>query len=120
MQLHLHSKSLTLKVKEINMETTNVKAFGTDAAAAPLKEMNIQRRALLANDIEIDVLYCGVCHSDLHTARNDWGFTTYPVVLGHEIVGRVTKVGEGVSKLKVGDFAGVGCLVDVCRNIRNA
>jgi uncharacterized zinc-type alcohol dehydrogenase-like protein len=97
------------------METTNVKAFGTDAATAPLKEMNIQRRALLAKDIEIDVMYCGVCHSDLHTARNDWGFTTYPVVPGHEIVGKVTKVGEGVSKLKVGDFAGVGCLVDSCR-----
>ena len=97
------------------METTNVKAFGTDSTTAPLKEMTIQRRVALPNDIEIEVLYCGVCHSDLHTARNDWGFTTYPVVPGHEIVGKVTKVGSGVSKLKVGDFAAVGCLVDSCR-----
>ena len=106
---------LTLKFKKINMETTNVKAFGTDSTTAPLKEMNIKRRTVQAKDIEIDVLYCGVCHSDLHTARNDWGSTTYPVVPGHEIVGKITKVGEGVSKFKVGDFAGVGCLVDSCR-----
>ncbi|MDI1317482.1 NAD(P)-dependent alcohol dehydrogenase [Flavobacterium sp.] len=97
------------------METINVKAFGTDSTTAPLKEMNIQRRVVLPKDIEIEVLYCGVCHSDLHTARNDWGFTTYPVVPGHEIVGRVTKVGSEVSKLKVGDIAAVGCLVDSCR-----
>ena len=97
------------------METINVKAFGTDSTTAPLKEMNIERRVALPKDIEIEVLYCGVCHSDLHTARNDWGFTTYPVVPGHEIVGRVTKVGNEVSKLKVGDIAAVGCLVDSCR-----
>ncbi len=97
------------------METINVKAFGTDSTTAPLKEMNIERRVVLPKDIEIEVLYCGVCHSDLHTARNDWGFTTYPVVPGHEIVGRVTKVGREVSKLKVGDIAAVGCLVDSCR-----
>lgn len=97
------------------METTNVKAFGTQATDAPLKEMNIQRREVLEHDIEIEILYCGVCHSDLHTARNDWGFTTYPVVPGHEIVGKVTKVGSKATKLKVGDFAAVGCLVDSCR-----
>lgn len=97
------------------METISVKAFGTDSTTAPLKEMNIERRVALPTDIEIEVLYCGVCHSDLHTARNDWGFTTYPVVPGHEIVGRVTKVGSEVSKLKVGDIAAVGCLVDSCR-----
>jgi uncharacterized zinc-type alcohol dehydrogenase-like protein len=97
------------------METQNVKAFGTDSTTAPLKEMNIERRVALPKDIEIEILYCGVCHSDLHTARNDWGFTTYPVVPGHEIVGRVTKVGNSVSKLKVGDIAAVGCLVDSCR-----
>ena len=102
------------------METTNVKAFGKDAATVPIKEMNNQRRALMAKYIEIEIMFCGICHSDLHTTRNDWGFTTYPVVPGHEIVGRVTKVGEGINKLKVGDYAGVGCLVDVCRNIRNA
>lgn len=97
------------------MTTTNVKAYGTTATDAPLKEMNIERRDVLAKDIEIEILYCGVCHSDLHTARNDWGFTTYPVVPGHEIVGKVTRVGNEASKLKVGDFAAVGCLVDSCR-----
>ena len=66
-------------------------------------------------DIEIEIMYCGVCHSDLHFVRNDWGMTTYPVVPGHEIVGKITKVGNGVTKLKVGDYAAVGCLVDSCR-----
>lgn len=97
------------------METTNVKAFGTQAADAPLTQMSIERRDVTAKDIEIEILYCGVCHSDLHTARNDWGFTVYPTVPGHEIVGKVTKVGSEVTKLKVGDFAAVGCLVDSCR-----
>jgi len=97
------------------METKNVKAFGTTAADAPLKQMNIERREVTAKDIEIEILYCGVCHSDLHTARNDWGFTTYPAVPGHEIVGKITKVGSEVTKLKAGDPAAVGCLVDSCR-----
>lgn len=96
------------------MNTTPVKAYGTEAANADLKEMNINRRAVTSKDIEIEILYCGVCHSDLHTARNDWGFTVYPAVPGHEIVGKVTKVGSEVTKLKVGDLAGVGCLVDSC------
>ncbi len=93
----------------------NVKAYGTEAANAPIKQMNIVRREVTAKDIEIEILYCGVCHSDLHTARNDWGGTIYPAVPGHEIVGKVTKVGSEVTKLKVGDYAGVGCLVDSCR-----
>ncbi len=97
------------------METKNIKAYGTVASDAPLKQMNIGRREVTAKDIEIEILYCGVCHSDLHTARNDWGGTIYPAVPGHEIVGRVTKVGNEVTKLKAGDFAGVGCLVDSCR-----
>lgn len=97
------------------MKTMTIKAFGTIAADADLKEMNIERREVTPKDIEIEILYCGVCHSDLHTARNDWGGTIYPVVPGHEIVGRVTKVGSEVTKLKVGDLAGVGCLVDSCR-----
>ena len=97
------------------MEDNNIKAYGTSAADAPLKQMNIKRRDVTAKDIEIEILYCGVCHSDLHTARNDWGGTIYPAVPGHEIVGKVTKVGSEVIKLKVGDFAGVGCLVDSCR-----
>jgi len=96
------------------METTNVKAYGTPAPDADLNPMNIQRREVQPKDIEIDILYCGVCHSDLHTARNDWGFTTYPAVPGHEIVGKVTRIGSEVTKLKVGDFAAVGCLVGSC------
>lgn len=98
------------------MKTTNVKAFGTKAADAPLKEMTINRRDVTANDIEIEILYCGVCHSDLHFAKNDWGMTTYPVVPGHEIVGRITAVGSAISHFKVGDVAAVGCLVDSCRS----
>ncbi|MFV8325280.1 NAD(P)-dependent alcohol dehydrogenase [Flavobacterium sp. ZS1P14] len=98
---------------------TNVKAYGTAAADAPLKQMDIKRRNITETDIEIEILYCGVCHSDLHTARNDWGFTTYPAVPGHEIVGKVTKAGSDVTKLKVGDFAAVGCLVDSCRSCDN-
>lgn len=97
------------------MNTFSVKAFGTESKDADLKQININRREATPNDVEIDILYCGVCHSDLHTARNDWGGSKYPVVPGHEIVGRITKVGEGVTKFKVGDLAAVGCMVDSCR-----
>ncbi|MFV0539354.1 MAG: NAD(P)-dependent alcohol dehydrogenase [Dysgonomonas sp.] len=97
------------------MSTHNTKAFGTEAAEAPLKELNIQRRETTLHDVEIEILYCGICHSDLHSIHNDWGGTVYPVVPGHEIVGRITKIGDNVSKFKVGDLAGVGCIVDSCR-----
>jgi len=97
------------------MDTFTVKAYGAESTTADLKEMNIDRRTVTARDIEIEILYCGVCHSDLHTVRNDWGGSQYPVVPGHEIVGRVTAVGSEVSKLKVGDLAAVGCMVDSCR-----
>ena len=93
----------------------NVKAFGTEAKDKPLKQMTIERREVTPKDIEIDILYCGVCHSDLHTAKNDWGGTVYPAVPGHEIVGKVTKVGSDVTKIKVGDYAAVGCMVDSCQ-----
>ncbi|MEO7177190.1 MAG: NAD(P)-dependent alcohol dehydrogenase [Saprospiraceae bacterium] len=93
----------------------NTKAFGTESPDGDIQEMQINRREPTANDVEIDILYCGVCHSDLHTARNDWGGTIYPAVPGHEIVGRVTRVGGEVSKFKVGDLAAVGCLVDSCQ-----
>ena len=96
-------------------DNSNIKAFGTLSKDAELKEMTIDRREVKPKDIEIEILYCGVCHSDLHTARNDWGGTKYPAVPGHEIVGRITKIGEEVTKFKVGDLAGVGCLVDSCR-----
>jgi uncharacterized zinc-type alcohol dehydrogenase-like protein len=98
-----------------NMTTKNTKAFGTEAPEADLKQMTIQRRPVAPKDVEIEILYCGVCHSDLHTARNDWGGTIYPSVPGHEIVGKVTSVGSEVTKFKVGDLAGVGCLVDSCQ-----
>ncbi|MBI2273823.1 MAG: NAD(P)-dependent alcohol dehydrogenase [Bacteroidetes bacterium] len=96
------------------MGTPNTKAFGTTAPEASLQQMQIERRAVTPKDIEIEILFCGVCHSDLHTARNDWGGTIYPAVPGHEIVGKVTHVGSEVTKLKVGDLAAVGCLVGSC------
>src|SRR5215210_7711658 len=93
----------------------NVKAYGTEAAEAPLKQLNIPRRDVQPRDVEIEILFCGVCHSDLHTARNEWHNTIYPVVPGHEIVGKITKTGDQVTKFKVGDIAAVGCMVDSCR-----
>lgn len=97
------------------LRTKQVKAYGTEAAEAALNQLHINRRRPTPHDIEIDILYCGVCHSDLHTARNEWHGTIYPCVPGHEIVGRVVSVGEHVTKFKVGDVAAVGCLVDSCR-----
>jgi alcohol dehydrogenase (NADP+) len=99
----------------IKIQTKSVKAFGTAAADADLKQINIQRRKPTPHDVEIEILYCGVCHSDLHTARNEWHGTIYPCVPGHEIVGKVISIGSGVKKFKVGDHAAVGCLVDSCR-----
>lgn len=97
------------------MSTKQVKAFGTEASVEPLKELIIERRDITSHDIEIEILYCGICHSDLHSVHDDWGGSIYPIVPGHEIIGRVTKIGEGVTKFKVGDLAGVGCIVDSCR-----
>jgi uncharacterized zinc-type alcohol dehydrogenase-like protein len=96
-------------------ETINTKAYGTEAAEAPLGQLGIERRKPTAHDVEIDILFCGVCHSDVHTARNEWPGTLYPCVPGHEIVGRIVSVGGHVSKFKVGDMVGVGCIVDSCR-----
>jgi uncharacterized zinc-type alcohol dehydrogenase-like protein len=97
----------------------STKAYSTASASSPLSAAVIERRTPAANDVQINILYCGVCHSDLHFARNEWGFTQYPAVPGHEIVGRVTAVGGGVTKFKVGDTVGVGCLVDSCRTCAN-
>ena len=97
------------------MQTTNIKAFGTEAAEAALQPLNIQRRTPTPHDVAIDILYCGVCHSDLHTARNEWHGTVYPCVPGHEIVGKIVSVGQHVTEFKVGDYAAVGCMVDSCR-----
>src|SRR5690349_5591070 len=97
------------------MQTKQTKAFGNPSAEKPLENMTIQRRLATPHDVEIEILYCGVCHSDVHQARNEWHNTIYPCVPGHEIVGRVTAVGDHVKKFKVGDLAGVGCMVDSCR-----
>ena len=91
------------------------KAYAAQSATAPLGPHIIHRRDPLPTDVEIDILFCGVCHSDLHIARNEWGGTTYPVVPGHEILGRVRRVGASVRTFKVGDLAAVGCMVDSCR-----
>jgi alcohol dehydrogenase (NADP+) len=98
------------------MEMKNIRAYGTKAADAPLHSINIDRREPRTNDVVIEILYCGVCHSDLHTARNDWKGTSYPVVPGHEIIGRIIEVGSAVSRFKVGDNVGVGCMVDSCQH----
>ncbi len=93
-----------------------VKAFGAFAAHKKLEAMDISRRNPGADDVQIKIAYCGVCHSDLHTVRSEWGGTQYPCVPGHEIVGQVTAVGSAVTKFKVGDTVGVGCMVDSCRH----
>jgi alcohol dehydrogenase (NADP+) len=90
----------------------SVKAYSATAATSPLAATTIPRREPTDRDVQIEILFCGVCHSDLHFARNEWGFTQFPAVPGHEIVGRVTKVGPKVTKFKPGEIAGVGCLVD--------
>lgn len=93
-----------------------VKAYGSLAAENPLEVMQIERREVQADDVQIEILYCGVCHSDIHTARGEWGKAHYPVVPGHEIVGRVSALGEQVSRHQLGDIVGVGCMVDSCRH----
>lgn len=93
-----------------------VKAYGAHAADRPLESLDITRRAPGAHDVQIDIAFCGVCHSDLHTVRGEWAGTVFPCVPGHEIVGRVSAVGAHVAGHKVGDLVGVGCIVDSCRH----
>jgi uncharacterized zinc-type alcohol dehydrogenase-like protein len=90
--------------------------YGATSAREPLSKLDFQRRDPRPDDVQIDILYCGVCHSDLHTARNEWGNTVYPVVPGHEIIGRVKTIGKEVTRFKEGDLVGVGCLVDSCQH----
>jgi uncharacterized zinc-type alcohol dehydrogenase-like protein len=97
----------------------STRAYGANAADQPLQAMQIERRAPGAHDVQIDIAYCGVCHSDLHTVRSEWGGTKYPCVPGHEIVGHVSAVGADVTAFKVGDTVGVGCLVDSCQHCRS-
>ncbi|OSQ38850.1 NAD(P)-dependent alcohol dehydrogenase [Thalassospira mesophila] len=93
-----------------------VAAYGAKSATSDIEPLTIERRQTGAHDIAIDIDFCGVCHSDLHMARNDWGVAMYPVVPGHEIVGRVTDVGAHVKGFKPGDLVGVGCMVDSCQS----
>jgi len=93
-----------------------VKAYGAHAADKPLQPLDIARRTPGPHDVQIDIAYCGVCHSDLHTVRSEWGGTLYPCVPGHEIVGHVSAVGGEVTGFKAGDTVGVGCMVDSCRH----
>lgn len=95
-----------------------VRAFGATSATNPIESMTIPRREPTSNDVAIDILYCGICHSDLHQVRSEWAGTMYPCVPGHEIVGRVAKVGSAVKDFKVGDLVGVGCMVDSCRSCK--
>jgi uncharacterized zinc-type alcohol dehydrogenase-like protein len=103
----------------------NAKAYSAASATSPLASTTIPRRDTTEHDVQIEILFCGICHSDLHSVRNEWSGimpTVYPIVPGHEIVGRVTKVGSGVTKYKPGDLASVGCLVDsdhTCPNCRD-
>lgn len=94
---------------------TKTKAYAATSATEPLKPFEVERREARPNDVVIDIKFCGVCHSDLHQVRNEWGNSNYPMVPGHEIAGIVSKVGDKVTKFKVGDKVGVGCMVDSCR-----
>jgi alcohol dehydrogenase (NADP+) len=94
---------------------TKALAFAAQDAVKPLGQTSIERREPGARDVQFQILFCGVCHSDLHTVRSQWPGTIYPCVPGHEIVGRVTKIGSGVKGFKVGDLAAVGCMVDSCK-----
>jgi uncharacterized zinc-type alcohol dehydrogenase-like protein len=94
---------------------TKTPAWAAPTAGAPLVPFQVERREPGPQDVEIDVLFCGICHSDVHQARDEWGGASFPMVPGHEIVGRVRRTGSAVTRFKAGDMAGVGCMVDACR-----
>jgi hypothetical protein len=99
--------------------TIDTLGYAAQSETTPLAPFRFQRREPGPRDVQMEILYCGVCHSDLHQVRNEWKGTTYPIVPGHEIVGRVTRVGDQVSSFKPGDLAAVGCMVDSCRTCPN-
>jgi uncharacterized zinc-type alcohol dehydrogenase-like protein len=99
--------------------TTTVKAYAAPAAKAPLEPTTIERREVGEHDVLIEIKYAGICHSDIHQARDEWGGAIFPMVPGHEIAGIVTEVGSGVTKHQVGDRVGIGCFVDSCRECDN-
>lgn len=94
----------------------SIKAYGAHAGDQPLEPLDITRRPVGGHDVQIEIVYCGLCHSDIHQVRAEWAGTMFPCVPGHEIVGRVSAVGEGVSAFKAGDLVGVGCIVDSCKH----
>src|ERR1700704_1771926 len=96
-----------------------VKAYAAQNATTPLAPWNFERREVGPKDVQIDILYCGVCHSDIHQVRDEWGGAIFPMVPGHEIVGRIGKIGKDVTQFRVGDLAGVGCFVDSCRECQS-
>src|ERR1700742_243195 len=96
-----------------------VNGYAALQVKAPLASFNFDRRELRDTDVLIDIHYCGICHSDIHQARDEWGGSTFPMVPGHEIAGIVRQVGPKVTKYKVGDKVGVGCFVDSCRTCEN-
>lgn len=98
------------------MSDISTKAYAAQSSDSPVAPFNITRRNLRPDDVAIDILYCGVCHSDIHCVENDWGGSMYPIVPGHEIIGKVTAVGSEVTSFKAGDMVGVGCLVDSCQH----
>src|SRR5881628_731443 len=95
-----------------------VRGYAAHSGSTPLQLFRFERRTPRPDDVSIEILYCGVCHSDLHGTRNNWGSAKYPMVPGHEIVGRVTATGCDVTRFAVGDYVGVGCMVDSCRACR--
>ncbi len=105
--------------KQTKAPASKTAAYAALSATTPVEPFEIERRAPRPNDVAIEILFCGVCHSDIHQARDEWGGSIFPMVPGHEIVGRVTAVGGAVTKFKVGELAGVGCIVDSCRVCAN-
>lgn len=99
--------------------TLNARGYAALTSASPLGLFHFVRRDPRPDDVVIEILYCGICHSDLHNVRNDWGYSKYPMVPGHEIVGRVLKTGANVTKFKINDAVGVGCLVDACQTCKH-
>ena len=95
------------------------RGYAVSGPEAGFEPFEFHRREVGPNDILIDIRYCGICHSDIHQAKGEWGNSTYPMVPGHEIVGTVSKIGSEVTKFKVGDIAGIGCFVDSCRECEN-
>jgi uncharacterized zinc-type alcohol dehydrogenase-like protein len=93
-----------------------VKGYAAPKAKIPLGPFKFERREVGPHDVQIEIAYCGVCHSDIHQVRDEWGGSIFPMVPGHEIVGKITKVGDHVTKFKVGETAGIGCFVDSCRH----